>query len=364
MLNDNFRLISKIHPPKKASSTNANTFFSDFHKFYYGIRTKSNPNLPKTICDPYGFALLCEDFTEEVNMDKFKNCKAVYDGKGEKNNITYSYYKGMFTFPQLLGLLYRGYLFDYQLAINIYNMQHDCLDIFLQIMNGRGYVINRYKPGEKKVGKYMNYASESKISLNEDKDILIPYIHRVCDGMTWPCIVHKNNRNFHLDYLETKRYGEGLCILDGLNQIIDVLKVNDSWLTETPLSNRLKFANQFKDYEPIQYGKCWSLRSAYDMAVICNTTSLNGVLIRPCHEDFFSNRWFEWNKTSLIYCCNIKNKLTTFNVKRSKPDFYTLEGDLGEVNPIEERVNERMWLDDFDINEFCRIIDLDGNNSY
>lgn len=363
MLNDDFRLISKIHPPKKAASTNAETFFSEFHKYYYGVRMKTNPSLPKQICDPYGFAMLCEDFKQEVHMDRFKKCKAVYEGNGEKDNITYSYYKGMFTFPQLLSLLYRGYLFDYNLAINVYNMQHDCFNIFSQIMNGRGYVINRYNPTSKKVGKYMNYASESKINLNEDGNILIPYVHRVCDGMSWPCIVHKNNRGFHLDYLDTKRYGEGLCILDGLNKIIDVLKVNDTWLTETPLANRLRFANQFVDYEPIEYGKCWSLRSAYEMAEICNTTSLNGVLIRPCNEDYFTNRWFEWNETSLIYCCNINNKLTTFNVKKSKPKFYTLEGDLGEVNPIEERVNERMWLDDFDIKEFCRILDLNGNDS-
>lgn len=360
MLNDNFRLISKIHPSKKAANSNAETFFSEFHKYYYGVRMNTNPSLPKEICDPYGFSMLCEDFKGEVRMDGGRKCKAVYNGEGERDNITYSYYKGMFTFPQLLSLLYRGYLFDYALAINVYNMQHDCFDVFSQIMNGRGYVINRYNPTSKKVGKYMNYASESKIHLNESGNIFVPYVHRVCDGMSWPCIVHENNRGFHLRVLDTKRYGDGLCVLDGNDNIIDVLRVNDTWLTETPLSNRLKFANQFDGFEPVWFGKCWSLRSAFDMGVMCGASARDGVLIRSCGEDFFTNRWFEWCDSSLVYCCNIGGELTTFNVKRSKPDFYTLEGDLGEVSPLEERVNERMWLDDFDINEFRRVLDLNG----
>lgn len=358
MLYDSFRINSKIHPDKNCSNTNVETFFNDFHRFYYDIRQKRNPNLPKSICDPYGFMLLCDDFKYEVHLDKSMKCESVFHGKGEKDNVTYGYYRGMFNFPQLLNLLYRGYWFDYNLAINIYNIQHDPFAIFNQIMKGRGYIMNRFKPNLKKVGKLMNFASESKISLDENKFIPIPYLHRVCDGLSWPCIVHENTEGYNIvkDYLHG--WGEGLCIIDLNDNIIDVLKINDSWLTETPLVNRLRFADQFENYDVVQYGKAWSLRSAYEVAFRVGAEPYNGVLVRPCYQDYFDNNWFVWNEHSLIYCCKIKGELTTFNTKRSKPGFYCLNGNKGKVNSVEERVNERMWLDDFDIDEFQRILDL------
>ena len=134
MLYDSFRINSKIHPDKQCSNTNAETFFNEFNDFYYGVRQNKNPSLPKKICDPYGFMLLCKDLNQEVHLDKNYKCKAIFEGNGEKNNITHGYYKGMFTFSQLLQLLYRGYLFDINLAMNIYNIQHDPLAIFTQIM--------------------------------------------------------------------------------------------------------------------------------------------------------------------------------------------------------------------------------------
>lgn len=358
MLYDSFRINSKIHPDKKCSNTNVEVFFNEFHKFYYNVRLKKNPSLPKSICDPYGFMLLCEDFKNEVHLDKSINCHGVFDNKGKKDNVSHGYYRGMFTFSQLLNLLYRGYWFDFNLAVNIYNIQHDPLAIFDQIMNGRGYIMNRFRPNIKKVGKLMNYASESKISLDEDGFIPIPYLNRVCDGIAWPCIVHENTEGYMIikDYLHG--WGEGICIIDLNDNIIDVLKINDTWLTETPLSNRLRFADQFENYNPIQYGKAWSLRSAYDIAYRVGAEPHNGVLVRPCHEDFFKNRWFVWNENSLLYACKINGELTTFNVKRAKPKFYTLTGDKEDPNPVEERVNEKMWLDDFDIDEFQRILDL------
>lgn len=358
MLKDSFRLISKIQPDKKASNTNINTFLNDFNKFYYDVREKKYPSLPQSICDPYGFLLLCEDFTTKVKLDKNMQCHEIVKGEGHNDDVDRPYYKGVFTFPQLLNLLYRGYWFDYDLAIKIYNIQHDPLHIFKQIMNGRGYIMNRFRPNYKKVGKYMNYASESKITLDEDQYIPIPYIHRLCDGMAWPCFVTENIKPYNLFKGDIKGYGEGICVINGEENIIDVLKINDLWLTETPLANRLKFAENFKDLYVAPYVKAWSLRSAFDGARVIGANKEEGVLVRPCHEDFLSTKWFEWNETSLIYCCNIKNKLTTYNTKKSQPDFYTLSGDLGEINPIEERVNERMWLDDFDINEFQRILDL------
>ena len=73
---------------------------------------------------------------------------------------------------------------------------------------------------------------------------------------------------------------------------------------------------------------------------------------------YFNNTWFEWNKTSVVFCCEINEQLVAFNTKKSEPDYFTLEGDLAEINPIEKRIEEKIWLDDFDIKEFQKILNL------
>ena len=359
MLEDNFIIGSEAASnARKANSTNVNKFFKAFHKFYYEVKMGKNPNFVRNLCDPFGFALLCKDYPFDVYIDKSKNCRAIYDGYGKRNNTEYAYYKGMFNFKQLLTLLYRGYLFDYNLAVDIYNMQHDSLDIFKKIMYGQGYVVNRFDYSKTRVRRYYKSAYPSKLTLNEDNNINIPYIHRLCDGIVFPVIVSPYNRGLHIETLDSKNYGNGLCILDNNDNIVDVLRINDTTFIDNPLENRLKFANNFKGHDVIQYGKAWSLRSAFDIAKMCDANRTNGVLLRPCYQDFFNNTWFQWCETSVVFCCEINEELVTFNTKKSDPDYFTLGGDLAELNPVEKRVDEKMWLDNFDIKEFQRILEL------
>ena len=129
-------------------------------------------------------------------------------------------------------------------------------------------------------------------------------------------------------------------------------------MVDTPLENRLSFGVHSRNYEIAPYMKAFSWRSAFNAGEILGLNKNDGILVRPCYENFFKTSWFEWSKTSLLYCCNINGNLQISNRKRSKPDFYTLEGDLGEVSPYEERIYERIWLDDFDIQEFQQILSL------
>lgn len=358
MLNDNYTISSNFRPKKQSIDSNVKEFFELFDKFYVKILSRQLPDFPYEIRDPYGFALLCEDYkpVEEIESEKNISCKKAFT-RGIKTPYD-SLFKFRFPFKTLLDLLYRGYYFDYDLAVNVYNMQKNPLLIFTQIMNGHGFILNRLKPNKKKVGKLMNYAYDSKINLDENAPIEVPYKHRVCDGKSWPCIISDSYISAQVVKDDTDGFGEGLFVINDEQKIIDVLKINDLWLVDTPLENRLKFGVHSRNYEFIPYMKAFSWRSSLVAAKALKCNKDRGVLVRPCHEDFFKNSWFEWSKNSLIYCCMINGELKVSGRKSSKPDFYTLEGYEGEINPYEERVYERIWLDDFDIQEFKMILGL------
>lgn len=359
MPDDHYRISSNFRRGKRSSESNVKEFFEGFENFYTKFLMKENPDLKHKICDPYGFALLCEDYKpdKEIKSDENPTCQEAFS-----NSVITKYdslFKHEFPFKVLLDLLYHAYYFDYDLAIEIYKMQRNPLHIFKQIMNGQGYVANKMKPNKREVGKLMNYAYNSRITLEEKKEIKVPFKHRVCDGKSWPCIVSESFIEGKIIKDETDGFGEGIFIVNEKNHVFDCLKINDLWLVDTPLENRLEFCFHSRNYKTAKYMKCFSWRSALTAGRVLNCNKTEGILIRPCSEDYFTNSWFEWSRNSLIYCCKIKGNLQVSNRKKSKPDFYTLEGEIGNVNPFEERVYERIWLDDFDIKEFQQILTLE-----
>lgn len=358
MISDPYHISSSIKKEKSAAKCDIDTFTETFHNFYQKVRMGQFPDLPHKICDPYGFFLICKDIkTFDFNNNKeFKQCDDIFNNKSLiAKKIPYF---GAFSFAQLLNLLSRGYYFDYQLALDIYKMQHNALNIFKQIMNGQGYVMNKMQPNKKKVGRLMNFASDSQLSLDENNIIEIPYLHRVCDGKTWPCIISQSFNFARIVKADTAGFGDGLFILNDDDKIIDVLRINDLWIADTPLENRLSFASNCRDYDALPYMKAFSWRSALRAAKILKCTKDLGVLVRPCYENYYNTSWFNWSKNSLIYACLINGELRNNNRTKSKPKFYTLEGDEGEIHLAEERKTERIWLDDFDIKEFQRVLEL------
>lgn len=363
MLLDPYRISSVFRPQKQAADCEFDTFCKEFHSYYQKVRGGFNPDLVHNICDPYGFFFLCNDI--KIHEDEFINentsittCKDAWKAKSAK--IKDMPYYGAFTFKQILDLLFRGYYFNYDLAINIYHMQHDALNIFKQIMNGQGYVMNRLKPNKRKVGQLMNYACDSQLNLNEKEFINTPFLHRLCDGKSWPCIISQSFRSAKVVEADTSGFGKGLFIINENNKIIDCLKINDLWLADTPLENRLTFCSNCREYDALPYMKAFSWRSALEAGKILGCTQTDGILVRSCYENYFESTWFEWSKNSLIYCYYINGELRISQSGRAKPDFYLLEGDgsIGDINPIEERVTERIWLDDFDVKEFQKILEL------
>lgn len=358
MLKDNYILKSQISKDRDGVNQNIRMFLELFNAFYNQIRQNKFPNFYHDMCDPYGFALMCEDYAGlNVKYDMNLTCKEVFEGKAQKDHMDFITYQGQFTFFEILDFLYRGFWFDYNKAVHVYENQHNALDVFNQIINGNGFIFNRAKPDLKKSRQRLIYATESIITLDEDRQIQVPHIWRLCDGMVPPFIVMEHHRDIVVKKAECHGFGEGIFLISN-GKIIDVLKINDTWFTDLPLEDRLRYGYKCTEYEVAPYIKAWSWRSILEAGKLLNANSTNGLLVRGCREDFFENRWFNWSKTSLIYCFKINDKLVASTRGRAKPDFYTLEGDEGIVNPVEEKKREIVWLDDFDIKEFQKILGL------
>lgn len=358
MLNDDYQIKSSISKTRKARPQNIRTFLEFFNSFYNKIRIHQKPNFYREMCDPYGFALMCEDYKDEsIYYDMDLSCKDIFEHKGHEERMDYITFHGQFTFKEILDFLYVGFWFDYRKAIDVYKNQHNAFDIFNQILNGNGYIFNRAKPYLKKSQRVLNNAFESKIDLNENLPIHIPHIWRLCDGMIGPFIITKYDPSIHVRKAECHGFGEGIFLISN-NEIIDCLKINDTWFTDLPLENRLQFAYKCTEYDVAQYSKAWSWRSILESGKLLGANSKNGLLVRGCRENFFKNRWFNWSATSLVYCKKVNGELMAKTPGRVTPEFYTLEGDEGIINPFEERKYERIYLDNWDIREFQKILEL------
>ena len=69
MIEDGYKISSNFRPSKGAVNCKVKRFFTEFEEFYIKVLANDNPDLPHTICDPYGFALLCEDYKDKINNE-------------------------------------------------------------------------------------------------------------------------------------------------------------------------------------------------------------------------------------------------------------------------------------------------------
>lgn len=362
MLNDKYHLKSTFSKSRSGRNQNIRVFLEFFNNFYNGIRVRKKPSFYRDMCDPYGFALMCKDYkNDELMYDMDLSCKEIFEGKATEDHIDMITYQGQFSFIEVLNFLYIGFWFDYKKAINVYNNQHDALSVFKQIINGNGFIFNRARPDLKKSQEYSKRAFESIVSLDENLPIDIPHIWHLCDGMTPPFIVMEYSPIIRVQKADCHGFGEGIFLISD-NQIIDCLKINDTWFVDLPLESRLQFAFKCTEYEVAHYGKAWSWRSILDVGKLLGCNYHNGLLVRGCRENFFENRWFNWSRNSILYCKKTNGKLVAKTRGRIQPDFYNLDGDEAIIKPFEERTYERIYLDDWDINEFMKIKELKNGN--
>lgn len=359
MIEDKYQLRSSITRGRRGTNQNIGVFLKFFNNFYNNLLMHNRPNFFQEMRDPYGFALMCEDYeNKDLKYDVHATCHEVFDGKSIEDNCDLLTYQGAFTFFDILDMLYLGFIFDYKKAVNVYENQNNAFDVFNQIINGDGFIFNRARPDLKKSRNNIKHAFESRITLNDNLSIRLPHIWRLCDGMVAPFIVSKYNPDIRVAKAECHGFSDGIFVLCD-NEIIDCLKIGDTWFTDLPLDQRLSFAYKCSDYKVARFGEAWSFRSALDVGRLLGADSKNGLLIRGVRENFFENRWFNWSESSLVFCKKRGDKLVSKTPGGAKPTFYTLDGSEGIVNPFEERVHERVFLDDWDIREFQKIMELE-----
>lgn len=357
MIEDPYSITSQIANVRRYSNMTFDKFIKFATVFYDKTQKGYHPSITRQICDPYGWALLCNDYQDEdfpLNMEA--SCKDIFEKKCEGDGST-SDLIGALDFKTILNLIYRGFWFNYDLAMELYMMQNSPLSIFKQILGGRGYIFNRFKPDLVESQKYLKFASESILYPDEKLRIPVPHIYRVCDGLNWPVICMNYTGPYRVVKGECGGFGDGLFIVDYDYMIIDVLRVNDLWLTDTGLENRLRFANTCKEYDTRSFVKCWSLRSSLEAGKMLNANPDDGLLLRSCAENFYKNYWFRWYEGSLIYYKRTqKGKLTTQT--KAKPNWYKLTGEDGTVDDFEYRRYDRVFLDEWDVKEFQKILTI------
>ena len=358
MLHDDYKIRSQPIKNRTYNDENIKDFLKAFDSFYRMVNNNRAPDFKRTLVDPYGWSLLCKDYHGKSGFDGSCTCKQVFDGEGRLDDF-HSEYWGAFEFKTLLNLLFRGFWFNYDRAMDLYNMQGSCLSVLKQIMGGNGYVGNRLKPNTSIASKAMRYASESTLNPDTDLMIRVPHIYRECDGLVWPCITMKYTGPYKLVTAECGDFGDGIFIVDNDYQIIDVLKINDLWLTDTGLENRLKFSSSCKELNTRNYVKTWSFRSTLEAGKLLGTDKHDGILVRSCRSNYYHNYWFRWYEGSLIYCTyQKKNNKLVKNGRHIPPKWHTLDGSEAIVDEYETREHDKVFLDDFDIQEFQKILTL------
>ena len=70
MLKDKYHLKSAISKRRRGKNQNIRVFLEFFNNFYNGLRMKRKPNFYHDMCDPYGFALICEDYKKAITYAK------------------------------------------------------------------------------------------------------------------------------------------------------------------------------------------------------------------------------------------------------------------------------------------------------
>ena len=151
MIEDKYQLRSSITRGRRGTNQNIGVFLKFFNNFYNNLLMHNRPNFFQEMRDPYGFALMCEDYeNKDLKYDVHATCHEVFDGKSIEDNCDLLTYQGAFTFFDILDMLYLGFIFDYKKAVNVYENQNNAFDVFNQIINGDGFIFNRARPDLKK----------------------------------------------------------------------------------------------------------------------------------------------------------------------------------------------------------------------
>lgn len=243
--------------------------------------------------------------------------------------------------------------FDLKSFYEVWTYQRNIKRLLHQIVNEKNMIGNRFskKKGLKKP-KYPIICQPSR-----HDSIPLPKLHRILDGLLFPVIVSKNNRDYKVQRLQTTNFGDG-DFITCKGEVIDCIRVNDFWQTRNHLKQRLAFSYLVQsDYDEAPMIVCNNMRDIEHAWKMLDANPSDGVLVRSLGENLYENYWLLLNKNSSFVAMYTKGGFSMHRSGRNKRGFVTLEGrHVGTLGYTYTALKKMNWLDKFDIQRFQKVV--------
>lgn len=322
--------------------------------------------------DVYSHYILCHDFVDEID---FNNCSIVDKSKGTtedlwnaiknkdlselelneddltKLKIQNGIGKPIVDFDYYLEFLYEYRNFTMDSIDDLYKIQPDKHSIIEGILNIQVTKDKR------------NFMT---VYPNKKRDFNIPNIDMHISGFNFPVLVQKLPKTLSNKIIKNDNNGECHAFVDESDKIVDIVRVNDFWLYNSPLGVRKSF---FCRFDPVSdFLVCDTIDQVLEASRILDLD--NELLVRSVLDPCISGKcaWYGWSADSLVtfkvhmYHNNTSKVLMlndepffdyTIDVDKLGYDYVDISLDGSKVY-IGEKTKHYMDIDDFNI--FSKIL--------
>lgn len=310
----------------------------------------------RKINDPNAWALLIDGDLRKRYSDETL-CKDIHENKAIEDENGVKCHKKNISIEEALRKIGNSYKFDTKTVLALYEMQGDIAHLFKQLFYSWARIQRRnpWNNQEKSDCKIMNYSTPVKPRPNPDKEIRVPYITDELNGISFPWCVMKNPKSTSTQILPIEGYGDGLFVLNEDDKVIDCIRINDLWLLDLPLEQRLKHLYRCRK-ESEEYIVCWSLTETIEAGKILGANKFDGLLLRSLGEDYYQNYWLRWSVKSKTYAKLLKTPKKNRPIgigKNRRATLISLDGE--EDTGIKGTVY--MPRSEFDL--WCKIFELE-----
>ena len=338
-----------------------------FSEFRDGIRRCLKGQDSKAVMDEAGWLLYFYNYMPPKGQ-RSRTCKEIlWELTDNQKQVDEEH------FWEKVGTFYTIFNFDLRSFEQVWEYEQKIENIIPQAVWPHTKIRNRFKNAKK--------SKMVKISPSEES-LKVPEITQECKYLVFPVIITRYIGDYHVEKRDIDGFGEGIFIVDGNQNIVDCMKINDFWLLDEQLSLRRKHLYRAKNSFQVMEFVCWNfddLEKAipllYDNAEQLNveleTNDLFNIfdfvynesppdlLIREIGRNLYEPNWFRWNKDSYYLFSVDKNNSPRLAQQRSsrKAKYFDLYGKKIEKmdNEAQKRGLEAV-LDKRDIKNFKRIL--------
>lgn len=192
-------------------------------------------------------------------------------------------------------------------------------------------VVSGILKAKKKEGN--NFGNFDNIKPLDGEDIRIPRLNYHISGTNFPIIVQENPKKLYIKEVSNKNNDNGIVIVDENDIIYDVIKINNFWIYDYPLANRIEFLGRFQNFKP--YLVCETINEVLDATETLKIKKKNGLLMRSILEGAVPNKcnWLVWSPKSKVTFKIWKERKNSPKYLRLVDDFiHEFDIDLKDIN--------------------------------